>query len=107
MLDSFPDLVASKMVALVERGAPRDIRDIFALCDAGLITPAGGWQLWQQRQELSGADTDCTRARLAVETHLERIAQHRPLESITDPEQRTAAEQVRGWFAEEFLNALD
>lgn len=48
LLDSFPDLVASKMVALVERGAPRDVRDIFALCDAGLITPAGCWQLWQQ-----------------------------------------------------------
>jgi hypothetical protein len=32
MLDSFPDLVASKMVALVERGAPRDFRDIHAVC---------------------------------------------------------------------------
>jgi hypothetical protein len=28
-LDSFPDLVAAKMVALVERGAPRDFRDIY------------------------------------------------------------------------------
>jgi hypothetical protein len=27
-LDSFPDLVAGKMVALIERGAPRDFRDI-------------------------------------------------------------------------------
>src|SRR3954467_1655715 len=31
-LDSLPDLVASKMVALVERGAPRDFRDIYAVC---------------------------------------------------------------------------
>jgi hypothetical protein len=32
LLDSFPDLLASKMVALVERGAPRDFRDVYALC---------------------------------------------------------------------------
>jgi predicted nucleotidyltransferase component of viral defense system len=30
-IDSFGDLVASKMVALVERGAPRDFFDIFTL----------------------------------------------------------------------------
>jgi hypothetical protein len=42
----------------------------------------------------------------AVQTHLARIAQHRPLEEIADPAQRTQAEQVRSWFAMEFLNAL-
>lgn len=44
LLDSFPDLVASKMLALVERGAPRDFRDIYALCEAGLTEPAQAWQ---------------------------------------------------------------
>jgi len=106
LLDSLPDLLASKMVALVERGAPRDFRDIFALCQAGLTTPAECWRWWRQRQKLAGSDTDSHRARLAVETHLARIAQHRPLTQIKDPEERTAAERVRTWFSTEFLNAL-
>ena len=106
LLDSFPDLVAGKMVALVERGAPRDFRDVYALCQAGLTTPRECWGLWERRQELTGSDTDRGRARLAVETHLARIAQHRPLDRIADPERRGEAGRVRRWFAEEFLNAL-
>ena len=104
LLDSFPDLVASKMVALVERGAPRDFRDIYALCQAGLTTPRDCWGLWRRRQQLAGSDTDSARARLAAETHLARIAQHRPLAQIEDPGQRAEAEQVRAWFVGEFLN---
>ena len=105
-LDSLTDLVASKMVALVERGAPRDFRDIHAVCAAGLTTVSECWRLWRLRQEQTGSDDDRHRARLAVETHLARIAQHRPLESILDPAQREEAERVRNWFAEELLNAL-
>lgn len=106
LLDSFPDLLASKMVALVERGAPRDFRDVYALCQAGLTTPQECWELWRRRQQLANSDTDSARARLAVETHLARIAQHRPLREITDPTQRAQAEQVRRWFVQEFLDAL-
>jgi hypothetical protein len=106
LLDSFPDLVASKMVALVERGAPRDLRDIFSLCQAGLVTPFECWKWWKQRQQLGGSDTDASRARLAVETHLARIAQHRPLSEIADVDQRTEAQWVRTWLATEFLDAL-
>jgi nucleotidyltransferase AbiEii toxin of type IV toxin-antitoxin system len=105
-LDSFPDLVASKMVALVERGAPRDFRDLYVLCQAGLVTPRQAWQLWRERQERAGSDADRHRARLAVETHLARISQHRPLEEIADPEEKTEAERLRSWFKEEFLHAL-
>jgi hypothetical protein len=106
LLDSFPDLVASKMIALVERGAPRDFRDIYALCQADLATPRECWELWRRRQQLVGSDTDSARARLAVETHLARIAQHRPLAQIADPQQRAEAERVRAWSMEEFLDAL-
>lgn len=106
LLDSFPDLVASKMVALVERGAPRDFRDIHAVCSSALISPTECWELWRKRQRLSGSDTDQSRARLAVETHLTRISLHRPLEHIPDPKQREAAEELRKWFHEVFLNAL-
>jgi predicted nucleotidyltransferase component of viral defense system len=105
-LDSFSDLLASKMVALVERGAPRDFRDVYTLCQASLTTPQQCWQLWRRRQQLASSDTNTTRARLAVETHLERIAQHRPLEQVTDPIDRAAAERLRAWFTTEFLNDL-
>ena len=104
-LDSLPDLVASKMVALVERGAPRDFRDIYAVCHAGLMTPAHCWDLWKQRQQEAGSDTDSHRARLAIETHLTRISQHRPLAAISDPDQRAEAEAVRSWFEKELLHA--
>ena len=105
-LDSLPDLVADKMVALIERGAPRDFRDIYALCQASLATPQQCWQLWRRRQQLAGSDTDSHRARLAIETHLTRIALHRPLDDISDPGQKEEAEQVRTWFREGFLDAL-
>jgi hypothetical protein len=105
-LDSFPDLVAGKMVALIERGAPRDFRDIFALCNAGLTTPMECWNVWRKRQELAGSDSDIRRAQLAIETHLARIALHRPLDTIADPDRRDEAEQVRAWFREEFLDAV-
>lgn len=106
LLDSFPDLLASKMVALVERGAPRDFRDVYALCQAGLTTPRECWNLWRRRQQLMKSDTDSDRARLAVQTHLVRIAQHRPLGQIDDPAKRAEAEEVRVWFEGELLDAL-
>jgi hypothetical protein len=105
-LDSFADLVASKMVALVERGAPRDFRDIFAVCQADLVSARECWMLWRRRQTAAGSDVDPGRARLAVETHLARIAQHRRIEQIADPGERGEAERVRTWFAQEFLNAI-
>jgi hypothetical protein len=107
LLDSFPDLVASKMVALVERGAPRDFRDIHAVCHADLITPQKCWDLWRQRQQIAGSDSDHHRATLAIETHLERIAQHRPLDEIKDPEKRQQAQDLREWFRKVFLNAAE
>ena len=105
-LDTLTDLIASKMVALVERGAPRDFRDIYTVCTSGLATASECWQLWRQRQEQAGSDTDPHRARLAVETHLARIVQHRSLDSISDPSQREEAERVRSWFGKELLHAL-
>ena len=107
LLDSFDDLIASKMVALVERGAPRDFRDIFSLCQEGIITPARCWQLWRQRQKMAGADTASEHARLAIATHLARIEQHRPLDQIDNQSERQMAEKVRAWFKTVFITAAD
>jgi hypothetical protein len=105
-IDSLNDLVASKMVALVERGAPRDFRDIYTLCRSGLKTAADCWNLWRLRQQRAGSDTDAHRARLALATHLSRITQHRPIAGITDLDQREEAESLRAWFSTEFPDAL-
>ncbi len=102
-LDSLPDLLAAKMVALVERGAPRDFLDIYSLCEAGVVTVDECWSIWRQRQVMSGDNGDLARARLAIETHLERISLHRPLEKIADAGQREQARRVRDWFSNIFL----
>lgn len=102
-LDSLSDLTASKMTALVERGAPRDFLDIYQLCVTGLLTTKECWDLWHKRQTLFGNDADKVRARLAVETHLERIALQRPLGKIADASQKEQARRLREWFASVFL----
>lgn len=106
LTDGLDDLLASKMVALVERGAPRDFRDIFTACQANIVTPQRCWELWSRRQELAGSDTNITRAKLAIETHLTRIAQLRPLDRIENAEQREQAQRLRTWFSEELLHAI-
>jgi len=102
-LDSFDDLVAAKMSALVERGAPRDFRDIHSLCEAGLCSPAQCWHLWESRQRLARQDADRARAWSAIATHLARLAAARPLDRITDLQQREKAAHLRAWFEKEFL----
>jgi len=103
-IDSLPDLIASKMNALVERGAPRDFRDIHAICQAELVTAERCWEFWRQRQQLMDGNPDMVRAQLAVATHLKRIEQHRPIEQIDDIEARESAQQTRLWYREVLLN---
>lgn len=106
LLDSFEDLLASKMVALVERGAPRDFRDIHAVCEARLADADRCWSLWRKRQSLAGRDASGGRARSAVLLHLERIEQSRPLDRIQGDGERRRAEAVRAWFRGEFLRGI-
>ena len=64
------------------------------------------WTLWSQRQKLSDNNSGTERAQLAIETHLERITLHRPLENIADTGQREQARQVRDWFGSVFLQSI-
>ena len=105
LVDDLDDLVASKMTALIERGAPRDFRDIRAVCAAELMAPADCWALWRRRQTMAGADSDPRRAVLAIRSHLVRIESQRPLNGIADPSQRAEAAATRRWFATEFADA--
>lgn len=105
-LDSLRDVVASKMKALVERGAPRDFRDIHALCDANMVPAGSCWGSWKARMRKSGVQPDVARARLALETHLARLGLQRPLHKIDPGPARENAARLRTWFRTEFLNAL-
>ena len=103
-VDSFEDLLASKMNALVNRGAPRDFRDIYRLCHSGLCDLEDCWRLWEQRKIASGdpfesAETERERARLAICTHLVRVAQARPATKINDADEQAESEAMRDWFA--------
>lgn len=104
--DAWNDLVASKMVALIERGTPRDFRDIYAVCRHELIEPETCWELWRTKEQLGARDATSSRARLALETHLTRLSQLRPLEKIAGVAERQGAESVRLFFAKDFLDAL-
>lgn len=105
-LDSLEDLAASKMEALVARGAPRDFRDIHALCAAQLLTPEELWDLWGRRRAATGEPADRAQASLALRTHLERIERVRPLEGIAAQADRSAAEELRAWVKETLLRGL-
>lgn len=105
-LDAWNDLVASKMVALVERGAPRDFRDIYAIYSAGLVAPADIWSLWRTKQAKNQSDYSTVRARALIASHLRRISRLRPLDQIADPGERRNAENVRNFFAKEFVDGV-
>lgn len=105
LLDRLPDLIASKMTALVERGAPRDFVDIYNLCRENIVTAHRCWELWELRQAAAEGEANRDRASLAVQLHLERIESHRPLAQIDEVIARESAESLRRWYRKEFLNA--
>lgn len=105
-VDSFEDLAASKMEALVARGAPRDFRDVHTLCARLAASPEDLWVLWQKRRLAAGEPAERFQAALAVLTHLQRIQRARPLERIEDPEARASALRLRTWVKESFLHGL-
>jgi hypothetical protein len=96
-IETLDDNVASKMVALVQRGAPRDFIDIKHIVDAGLLTAERCWELWAAKDP--GADID--QARLEVEIHLQTIEARMPLDSLP-AERRDAAARLRAWYHDEF-----
>lgn len=104
-LDSLDDLIASKMTALIERGAPRDFLDIYTICAQGLAELSQCWNLWQEREKKRGVVTpEINFACEALLLHLSRIEKSRPLASIKDRQERAHAQAVREWFYHEFCS---
>lgn len=99
LIESLADNVGAKMNALVDRGAPRDFRDIHAVATRGLVSTRRCWELWA----LKNPGQSEAEARQKVQLHLSSLESRRPLSSIKDPTERELAALTRTWFRKEFL----
>jgi Nucleotidyl transferase AbiEii toxin, Type IV TA system len=97
-IETLRDNVGAKMNALVNRGAPRDFVDVYAIVTEGVATVGELWQCWQQKNER----LEITAARLQVLRHINSIEQRRPIEQIP-VEQREQAVYVRRWVRQQLL----
>ena len=100
LTETLADNLASKMNALVDRGAPRDLVDVWMAVDAGLVSVARCWALWQAKNP--GASVDA--AKQNVRLHLAGLEARRPLEAIDDSQARERARRVRQWIREELAS---
>jgi hypothetical protein len=97
-IETVDDLVASKMNALVARGAGRDFQDIAEVCWAGLVTPNTCWQLWQRKNP----DKDVFAASAQVSHHLASIELRVPLERMAPGPERDRNAERREFFKTTF-----
>ena len=98
-IESLNDNLASKMCALVDRGYPRDFRDVRRAARDLDVAIGELWRLWQQKNtERSRWD-----AKALARSNLEAIMRRRPLDAIANPDERREADEVRQWFLNEFL----
>jgi hypothetical protein len=101
LIETLRDNIASKMVALVERGAPRDMRDVYELCTRDILTIDECWQLWKDKT----SRRDDREGRDKVLFHVERLELQRPLERIPSAHERVNAAALRHWFKYRFCAA--
>ncbi len=100
LIETLRDNIGSKMNALVNRGAPRDFVDVYRVVNDGLIPAGACWALWREKNA-AGSIED---ARGKALTHLTRLEQRRPLETIAAPEEQENARTLRRWYKETFLD---
>jgi hypothetical protein len=93
-IERLRDNLASKMTALVARGAPRDFVDVKAAVDEKMATIAELWDLWLAKN----AERDLRQARMHVLHHLEGIERRVPLREIEDTTERERLHIARLWY---------
>lgn len=93
-IETLRDNLASKMEALVARGAPRDFVDVKAAVDVGFATAPELWDLWRHKAPAR----DVVQAKLHVLHHLEGIERRAPLSAIADEERRQSLHVARLWY---------
>lgn len=93
-IETLRDNVASKMTALVQRGAPRDFLDIYQLCASNVVSMADCWSSFTAKN--LGVTID--EAKRKILARLAMIEATRPLDSIQPGEAREQAARVREWY---------
>jgi hypothetical protein len=53
LIEALADNLASKMSALVDRGAPHDFTDMKHVVEEGLVTVEGAWELWCRKNPVA------------------------------------------------------
>ena len=93
-IETLRDNVASKMTALVQRGAPRDFLDIYQLCTRNVSSMAECWTWFMEKNP--GVTVD--EAKRKIIARLAMIETTRPLETIVPDAAREQAALVRDWY---------
>lgn len=101
-IESLRDNLGAKMNALVDRGAPRDFIDTYAISEAGLARPEDCWSTWVAKNP----GLDVAAARLRVIHHLETLEGRRPLESVP-PNEREKARLLREWVRKTLCGGVE
>jgi predicted nucleotidyltransferase component of viral defense system len=99
-IETLEENIASKMNALVSRGAPRDFQDIRRLVEEHIIAIDDAWSLWQAKNP---GNDDLAEAKQQVMRRMHAIELRRPLESIPADE-RAAAAKARCWVYQELTH---
>ncbi len=92
-IEALTDTLASKMTALIARGAPRDMLDVYTACHHGLATVGELWALWQEKNPALGVRD----AQQQILAHVTALEARRPLSNLPHAE-REAAGKIRTWL---------
>lgn len=92
-IETLIDNLGAKMNALVGRGAPRDFLDVFTVVERGLSTVNELWGVWSKKNP----GKEVAEARVNVLRRLHELEARRPLDSISDSEERANANMLRTW----------
>lgn len=101
LIETFEDNMASKMTALVERGAPRDLRDVHEVCSRSLVSVNDCWALYRLKHPAQDAAVAADKVLFAIE----RLDLQRPLATIADTTVREQAGRLRTWYRDVFCPA--
>lgn len=99
-LETLRENLASKMTALVKRGAPRDFVDIRMVVQSGIATVDQVWDLWQQRNP--GVDMNFAKAH--VVRSLSQIELRVPIDSVPEHD-RARISEARAWIRNELTHS--
>jgi hypothetical protein len=97
-LETLADNLGAKMTALVNRGAPRDFQDIYAVVRAGVAVPDELWDLFSRKNP----DRELPIAKAQAAHRLAAIEQRRPIEEV-EPDHRQEAASLRAWVRESLV----